>query len=87
MPGRRPNRALRAVVSEIENGFVVSISTVSNENDIELVAEETVESLGIAEAMIEQTAAKRKYRMNDVDLMYNLSDGIFAKLPKSRLSH
>ena len=40
---------MRAVVSEIEDGFVVSISTVSDENEIELVAEETVESLGLAE--------------------------------------
>lgn len=78
---------MRAVVSEIEDGFVVSISTVSDENEIELVAEETVESLGLAEEMIEQTAAKLKHRMNDVDLIYNLSDGIFTKLPKSRLSH
>ena len=50
MPGKRPKRALRAVVSEIEDGFVVSILIVSNE--IELVAEETVESLDLAEPMI-----------------------------------
>ena len=57
MPGKCPKRGLRAVVSEIKDGFVASISTLSDENEIELVAEETVEGLGLAEAIIEQTAA------------------------------
>ena len=76
---------MRAVIFEIEDGFVVSISTASNE--IELMAEETVKSLGLAEAMIEQTASRLKHGTNDVDLIYNLSDCIFTKLPKPRISH
>lgn len=79
MPSKRPKRALRAVVSEIEDGFVVSISTVSDESEMELLAEETVKGLGLAEAMIKQTAEKLKHGMNDVDLTYNLYDGIFTK--------
>ncbi len=87
MPGKRPKRALRAVVSEIGEGFIVSLSTISNEDEIELVAEETVESLMLTEAMIKQTAAVYKCRIDDVDLIYNLFESIVTKLPKSRLPH
>ena len=73
--------------SEIKDGFVVSISTISSENEIGLMAEETVKSLDLVEIMIKQMTAKFKHRMNDIDLICNISDGIFNKLPKSRLSH
>ena len=85
MPGKRQKPALRAVVSEMEDGFVVSTSIVSDGNDIKLVVEEIAESLSQAEKVINKTAAKLQHRRGGVKLMYNLSDGMFTKFPKSRL--
>ena len=74
---------MRAIVSEVEDSFVVSISTVSDENDIEPMAKETVERLGLAEIMIEKMATRLDFKMNYVDLMRNLSGGIFTNFSKS----
>lgn len=87
MPGKHPQRALRAVVSEIEDSFVISILTVSDEDEIELVTEKIVESLGLAGTMIEQTVAKLKRRIEGVGLICNSSNITLTKLPKSRPPH
>ena len=85
MPGKRPNEPCGPSSSRSKDSFLVSISAVSDK--IELVAEKTAENLGLAEAMIEQTAAELRHRMNDVDLVYNLFGAILAMIPKSRLRH
>lgn len=84
MPGSANEFRLRAVITEAEAEYVVSVSKASSENGIEILKEREVDTIEEAHRFIEETARLCSYPVADVDKLYNIAGRIGSKPPRGR---
>ena len=84
MPEAAPDFQLRAVITEAGPDYIVSVSKIPPENDIEIVGEEEVAALQAAHDFIEQLARDHSYPSETVEKLYNIAGKIANKSPKGR---
>jgi hypothetical protein len=56
MTTKSTNAALHAVITEIEEGFIVSISTIAPDEDPTILRDEHVATIDAAHTIVEETA-------------------------------
>jgi hypothetical protein len=66
---------LRAVVTQVDEQFIVCVCVVAPQEDPTLVGEQTVPTLNAAHAFIEQLAYQTGCRPETFQTIYNLHDG------------
>jgi hypothetical protein len=79
-----PNFRLRAVITEADTDYIVSVSRVSRDNDIAIVGEEEVATIETAHDFIGQIARQESYAPENVEKIYNIAGKISNKAPKGR---
>ena len=71
-PGRRTR--LRAVVTQIEDGFIVSLTLVSAADDPVIIGEQLLATLDAAHEAIEQMGSEMNCPSETIERIYNLDD-------------
>ena len=84
MPEAAPDFRLRAVITELDPDYIVSVSKMSLENDIEVVGEEEVATIQAAHDFIAQLARDHSCPSEAVEKLYNIAGRIANKPPKGR---
>ncbi len=75
---------LRAVVTDLESGYVVSVSRLSDDGEVEILGEEEVGSIVAAHQFLERIATDCSFPADRVERLYNIKGRITNKPPKGR---
>lgn len=87
MPVKPSEETLRAVVTEIAQGYLISVSFLSASGEITIVLDETVDDIDTALHKIGNLALNYNYPKKKIAWVYNVKEGILLTLPKRLKKH
>ena len=76
------NFELRAVITALETGYVVSISKLSNDGDVMILSEEEVGDIASAHELMGKIAAECRSPIESMNKLYNIHGSITTKPPR-----
>ena len=76
------NFELRAVITALETGYVVSISKLSNDGDVTILSEEEVGDIASAHELMQRISTECRYPNEDMNKLYNIHGNITTKPPR-----